>query len=403
MKVIEGDDGRRLRSLVLLKVAMASDASGIFSLSNPSNNDVVQTHPHHQTQDIAHIRVQNAKIESEMLNLDLGNSSYSQQRNLRSDQLWKHFEKDKGEDGTEWAICNYCLKKLVGSINSETKHLGNHFEKCRKKRNIGDRGGDHKPAEAGSLVSNPIFMEKESVIDKRMLDVEMEMVRMISKSGDRSSLDSIKADHIIHVYKQEKERVQKYLENLSCRLCLTIHRHRNNFWFLVHFIDDDWKLIEDMIISFRNIEEDSNILKCLKDVVLEWGIGKKISFIIKFCEAEKDHVDENVMSYNEITNWFTNRGSLPFVGKLLDIYSSEDMTDDYWHLCVNLNNVVFHKTNKIFYYVKETSSHQQNFQIAIERAKSLGKEMTAEFIPTKCKWNPGKQLVLKKHFWSWRI
>ncbi|TXG68882.1 hypothetical protein EZV62_003817 [Acer yangbiense] len=274
--------------------------------------------PHQQRQESSHI------AGKETVGLDLGcSSSQMKKRKLRSD-VWEHFHKSKDKDGNDRARCNLCDKDFDGSSKKGTSHLRNHFKSCQKKRN----GAGDKPAEAGNSM-NPIAIKEKSVMDQQLDN--WDLTRMIAKYCV-ASLDSTQE---LHVYNEERKKLCKYFEKLSCRFCLTIDKllfEDDYNCITVYFIDDDWKLKRNIISLVRFIGDDQIASKCLKKVLLEWEINNNISSMVK------------------------------------NAYFS-----DMWYVNVRENRFIG----------QETSSKNETFWIAKDRAKSLGKEVTAEVIPTK--------------------
>ncbi|KAL5781258.1 hypothetical protein ACOSP7_006287 [Xanthoceras sorbifolium] len=333
-----------------------SSPTGTFTPAIPS---VFSDDNPDQRQEISHIRQQNVDND-EMVGLDLGKSSHIKQRKLRSD-VWSHFEKYKDEDGKDWARCNLCNKDFDGSSRKGTTHLRNHFKSCQRMKRGG--GGD-KSAEAA------IAIKEKTVMDQQLS--HLDTTRMKIKQGITSP-NSINAADIMDVFNQEKEKLRKYFEKLSCRFSLTIDEviFDDDYAYLtVYFIDDDWKL-KNKIISFGHTQ-DKNFEKYLKIVLLEWGIENNIFSMIKFQSLHHD-------------NWFRSQGLLV------------DPIDCICEICDTLLDVIrsclYNCMSKILNYIRETSSKNGNFQIAIERAKSLGKEVTFEVIPSK------QDLALKKEHW----
>ncbi|KAK3204680.1 hypothetical protein Dsin_018726 [Dipteronia sinensis] len=145
-------------------------------------------------------------------------------------------------------------------------------------------------------------------------------------------------------------------------------------WLTVCFIDDDWKL-KNKMIAFKRIEEGQNAVKCLKNVLLEWGIDNNISSMVK-----RDYNDR----YDNVReNWFSSQRSLLFNSKLLCFDYLEDISDSYLILQYLAKRSLHDRVSKIFNYITETPSKNETFRIAIDRAKSLSKEVTDVVIPTK--------------------
>ncbi|KAK0578626.1 hypothetical protein LWI29_013411 [Acer saccharum] len=274
-----------------------------------------------------------------MVGLDFSKSSNKKQKKLRSD-VWKNFVKYKDENGKDLAKCNICEKLFNGSSKMGTTHLRNHFKSCQNKSNEGggSASGD-KPAE-------------NSVMDQQLNCI----------------------DDIINVYNEEKEELRIYFEKLPCRLSLMINTELVRFGryicFSVHFIDDDWKL-KEKIISWKCMGGDP-IMKILKNVLSEWGIDNNISYMVL-----DGYSYEHVLSSNERENGFSSQGSLLFNGKLFCDFNYIILTCIYSY--VRIEGFLNDRMKEIWKYIKGN----ENFGIAIDRARSLGKKVTTGVIPTE--------------------
>ncbi|TXG68873.1 hypothetical protein EZV62_003808 [Acer yangbiense] len=327
--------------------------------------DVIQVLSNNKVRSATH-RVESSHIAGkETVGLDLGcSSSQMKKRKLRSD-VWEHFHKSKDKDGNDRARCNLCDKDFDGSSKKGTSHLRNHFKSCQKRRN----GAGDKPAEAGNSM-NPIAIEKKSVMDQQLDNLDL--TRMILKYCV-ASLDSTQE---LHAYNEERKKLCKYFEKLLCRFCLTIDKvptwiNEFYFCFTVYFIDDDWKLKRN-IIGFIHTGDDQTALKCLKKVLLEWGINKNISSMVN------NTLYYDMWNVNEREIPFIGQGSLLFNGTLLCIDSLKIISYSYYVILFYIKKTLHGRMT-----ITETSSKNETFRIAKDGAKSLGKEVTAEGIPTK--------------------
>ncbi|KAH7510600.1 hypothetical protein JRO89_XSUnG0259600 [Xanthoceras sorbifolium] len=355
-----------------------SSPTGTFTPAIPS---VFSDDNPDQRQESSHIRQQN--VDNQMMGLDLGKSSNIKQRKSRS-EVWNFFEKYKDEDGKDWARCNLCNKDFDGSSRKGTTHLRNHYKSCQRNKRGG--GGD-KSAEAAIAIKEKAVMDQQlshldttsgdkpaeaaiAIKEKAVMNQQLshlDTTRMIIISGG-----SLNASDIMDVYNQDKEKLRKYFEKPRCRFSLTVDRVGILTGYIVLgvcFIDDDWKLKKE-IISFERIEDDQNSGKLLKNVLLEWGIENNISFMINLT-----YDDKYVISSNEIEHWFN--------GQVLRVDPIDDICVKCIHVLDGIKWYLYNRMSKILNYITEISSKNGNFSIAIERAKSLGKEVTAEVIPSK--------------------
>ncbi|KAK0602462.1 hypothetical protein LWI29_033643 [Acer saccharum] len=119
-------------------------------------------------------------------------------------------------------------------------------------------------------------------------------------------------------------------------------------------------------------------MKVLKNVLLDLGIDNKISSMA----TDGDDSDIYVLSSDESENRFSSQVSILSNCKfcIRNFYDIDMTCPDF----VNEKDpVLCDHMSKIFNYIRETSSKNGTFQIAKDRARSLGKEVTAEDIPTE--------------------
>ncbi|TXG67601.1 hypothetical protein EZV62_008876 [Acer yangbiense] len=297
-----------------------------------------------------------------MVGLDIGKSSHNKQKKLRSN-VWENFKKLKDEDGKDVAICNRCEKKFNGSSKKGTTHLRNHFISCQKKRNEGGASGSgDKP------VGNSATDQQLNHLDR---------AKMLIKQCYWDLPNPIRDTDIINIYNEEKEKLRIYFEELCCRFSLMIRNMADGkcTCFMVSFIDDDWKL-KEKIIGFKCIEGDQN-MKVLKNVLLDLGIDNKISSMVTDGDS-----DIYVLSSDKRENRFSCQGSLLSNCKLCvrDFYDIDITCPGFFG---EMEKVLHDHMSKISNYITKTSSKIGTFQIAKDRARSLGKEVTAEDIPTE--------------------
>ncbi|KAK0599770.1 hypothetical protein LWI29_008456 [Acer saccharum] len=317
----------------------------------------------------------------------------------RKSDVWKDFTMGM-EDGKDVAKCNHCGRRFDSASKKGTSHLRNHLKSCQKKRNEGEASGSgDKPA--GNSVSDQQLSHLDrnhfkscqnkrnegeasgsgdkpvgnSVMDQQLN--HLDWVRTCIKQCYRGLPKQVGDANIINVYNEEKKKLRIYFKKLNCRFSLMIKNTVDGkyTWFMVHFIDDDWKL-EKKIIGFKCIEGDQN-MKVLKNVLLDLGIDNKVSSMA----TDGDDSDIYVLSTSdESENRFSGQGSLLSSCKfcVLDFYRIERTCPDFEN---EMDPVLFDHMSKIFNYIRETPSKIGTFRIAKDRARSLGKEVTAKDIP----------------------
>ncbi|KAJ6859937.1 hypothetical protein NC651_036303 [Populus alba x Populus x berolinensis] len=205
-------------------------------------------------------------------------------------EVWKHFDKVIEENGVVRAICKGCQKKYQGESTKGTSNLHKHLKSCSKK---GQRDAKQHPLPS-DLGGNFVFDQERS---------RLNFVRMIMKLGfpldmvqneffktfvydlqpkfQLCSQDTVQ-DDALSIYRQEKEKLMKYLDNLSSLFSLTIDLqsygdNKMSCCLTMHFIDDGWRM-NKKILAFRRIEHDY-MNEAVKNVLVEWNIIKKVHFM----------------------------------------------------------------------------------------------------------------------------
>ena len=189
----------------------------------------------------------------------------SRKRKLTS-KVWNHMVKVK-KDGVDWAICNHCKTRLKAHSSSGTKSLHYHLNTCLVKNNMPietalerqkqiavERKNDGKK-KFGNFTFDPDVSRKElshaiilheyplSIVDhkgfRRFVASFQPMFKMVSRN-------TIKSD-IFKIYDVEKEKLQKWLNQIRSRVAITTdmwtsNQKRGYMSIIAHFIDDNWVL-----------------------------------------------------------------------------------------------------------------------------------------------------------------
>eukprot|EP00258_Populus_trichocarpa_P029025 XP_024445044.1 protein NLP8 [Populus trichocarpa] len=205
-------------------------------------------------------------------------------------EVWKDFDKFIDKENKVWAICKGCKKKYTGDSKMGTSNLHKHLKSCSRKRQR-DAKQHTLPSDLGG---NFVFDQERS---------RLNFVRMIMKLGfpldmvqneffktfvcdlqpkfQLCSQDIVQAD-ALSIYRQEKEKLMKYIDNLSSLFSITIDLqsygdNKITCCLTMHFIDDGWRM-NKKILAFRSIEHDY-MNEAVKDVLVEWNIIEKVHFM----------------------------------------------------------------------------------------------------------------------------
>ncbi|XP_044465415.1 zinc finger BED domain-containing protein RICESLEEPER 1-like [Mangifera indica] len=336
-----------------------------------SNGDEIEALPNPE-QESTQIREENvgsepiSNHENETVNADVEKLPSTKRRKLNS-KVWKEFTKYK-EDGIEWAICKHCERKFNGSSKKGTTHLKNHLERChRRNRNPGEGAS----VETNDLIA-PTVVKEKSVIDEELNNLDA--ARIIIKYGF-SSLKFIKAD-ILHVYKEEKEKLRGYLNKLSCHFHLKFELYDMEYILVVlHFIDDNW-VLKNRIIDFASERNERDFSDIVKGLLLDLNVDKNICSIVTGISRE----DLDLFFTN---SWISKRALLPFNENVLTIHW---LVDNLKRTVKNGPSWMAELLSEIkmsFSYIRESPSNENRFRIALNKAKSMGKKVSSQGLPNK--------------------
>uniref|UniRef100_A0A7N2MTB6 BED-type domain-containing protein n=1 Tax=Quercus lobata TaxID=97700 RepID=A0A7N2MTB6_QUELO len=304
----------------------------------------------------------------------------SKQRRLTS-KIWNDFDRVE-TDGEHRAICKHCQRDFSGSSKSGTTHLKNHLKRCSAIKSEESCKEMISPSQTGDL-KYPIVIDRNSVFDEEKSSLDV--VRMIIKHGyplnmiehERFSIfvenlqprfklpsrDTLKAG-ILRVYGEEKEKLRKYFEMLSCCFhlilsFLTCHGKKNRYCcFTLQFSEDGLKL-KKKILALKSLENNhtgETLCETVKGLLLEWKINKKL------CTVTVEHSSSNNNMVHNLITWLDHQGYPPHKRKLFHIpcithiinLLVEDGLDEIVH--------ILHKIRKAIKYLSETANGAQKFQ-----------------------------------------
>ncbi|XP_044465620.1 zinc finger BED domain-containing protein RICESLEEPER 1-like isoform X1 [Mangifera indica] len=275
-------------------------------------------------------------------------SSYSK-RKMRSD-VWDHFTKYENKDKKSRALCQHCKKDFDGSSKSGTTHLRNHIRSCLKNPN------------------KVIDKAKEIVVVDQELNDSNLVQNMITHG-----LNGIK-DDILEVYKQKKNKLYRYLEELPRHFNISIGRLLldDPVWYvMIWFIDNNWKL-KNWIIHLK--EDDFAISRRINEHFLmwllqDWNIDKRILSIF---DPRGGLLDDSKL---QLTSLLNERASHRFMGTFDGYFFSRDYFFDAGSVLWESDIMV--KVGKLRDYCM-TSSSKYKFEFVVKKAESMGKKVTLE-------------------------
>jgi hypothetical protein len=329
-------------------------------------------------------------------------SPSSPKRRRLVSKVWNDFNR-REVDGEYRAICKHCDKDFSGSSKSGTTHLRNHLSRCSAIK----KGESYKEIISSNetddlrnqtvINGNPVFDEERSGLD---------MVRMIIKHGypldmveheefknfvknlqprfKLRSQDTLKAD-ILRVYREEKEKLCKHFDMLSCRFSLilnfwTCHRKKNKYCcFTLQFIEEGRGLkLKKKILALKNVEYNYTgraLFEMVRGLLLEWNIDKKLCSITVESSSSNDQMVEILES------WFGHQGYHPFKGKLFHIRCTTDIVNLLVRDGLDEIDDILRKIRKAINYISETTIGKQKFQEVVKQLNLRDKDITSQGFP----------------------
>ena len=325
----------------------------------------------------------------------------SKRRRLVS-EVWNDFNKVE-VGGKVRAICKHCCKDFSGSSKSGTTHLKNHLLRCSAIKSGESCKEMVSPSKTGDF-KNPTVIDGNSVFDEERSGLDV--VRMIIKHGyplnmveheyfkvfvknlqpmfKFHSQDTLKAG-ILHVYREEKEKLCKHLGMLSCCFSMIL-----NFWtcdgkknkyccFTLQYIEDGLKL-KKKILAVKNVGcnyTGETLFGMVKSLLLEWNIDKKL------CSITVESSSSNDQMVKTLESWLGNQGYHPFRGKLFHIRCITHIINLLVQDGLDEIDDILHKIRKAIKYISETTIGKEKFQEVVKKLNLQSKDITSQGVPIR--------------------
>ncbi|KAJ6749557.1 hypothetical protein OIU85_000219 [Salix viminalis] len=200
------------------------------------------------------------------------------------------------------------------------------------------------------------------------------------------SKDDVEAN-VLAICRQEKEKLIKYFDSISCLLSLTLELWSSNDKMMtyccltLHFIDDGWHL-KKKILAFRNIRynyDRGTVLEFIKSVLAEWRINKNnknVHFIILDITSPKEHM------FRELRSKVSYKAPLvhghifcvPSYAQILSLLVQDGFSE--------IRSLLY-KIRECIVYVNGSSLRRQWFQEAINNGSLQDKEMPFQDVPAR--------------------
>jgi hypothetical protein len=314
--------------------------------------------------------------------------------------VWEGFKKHEGKYGEAWATCKYCNKRYRAESTRGTSNLHKHLQKCLSKRQGGAEQQSSPLVESDDLISS---IQRNFVFDQERS--HLNIARMMIKHGypldmvqheffetfvknlqpmfQLHSKDMVEAD-VLAIYRQEKEKLIRCFNNLSCLFCLTIEllssddRKMTYCCLTLHFIDDEWKQ-KKKILAFRNLQgnyDAETIQEIIRSVLIEWGIGKNLNFIWLNIAPPNDQMIGELKSKLSDQDSLLNGDEcfLSSYAQIVHLLIQDGLFEIKSVLC---------KIRESIAYVNGTQDRREMFQKAINQLKLQDKNKASLDVPTR--------------------
>ncbi|KAJ6870269.1 hypothetical protein NC652_036023 [Populus alba x Populus x berolinensis] len=335
--------------------------------------------------------------ENASLSEDGGLRSTSKRRKISP--VWDNFVKHTAENGEVWATCKYCKKKYRAESKRGTSNFHKHLKNCSPSRQdeaeqqilVGTRD-----LSTSTIQRNFVFDQERGHLDIARMMIKhgypLDMVqheffetfvKNLQPMFQLHSKDKVEADVLV-IYRQEKEKLIRCFNNLSCLFCLTIEllssddRKMTYCCLTLHFIDDEWKQ-KKKILAFRNLQgnyDADTIQEIIRSVLIEWGIGKNLNFIWLNIAPPNDQMIGELKSKLSDQDSLLNGDEcfLSSYAQIVHLLIQDGLFEIKSVLC---------KIRESIAYVNGTQDRREMFQKAINQLKLQDKNKASLDVPTR--------------------
>ncbi|KAJ6749560.1 hypothetical protein OIU85_000222 [Salix viminalis] len=340
-------------------------------------------------------------LNDENVSLNVDGCLQSSNKRIKRSVVWEHFDEHRGENGEVWATCKHCKKKYKAESKKGTSNLLNHLKRCLSRKQ--DKAEQQPLILVETGDSSTSVIQRNSVINQERS--RLDIVTMIINHG--YPLDMVKHEffeifvknlqpmfalqskvdveaNVLAICRQEKEKLIKYFDSLSCLLSLTLELWSSNDKMMtycsltMHFIDDGWQL-KKKILAFRNLRynyDTGTVHEFIKSVLAEWRINKNIHFILLDITPPKEHM------IGELRSKVSDKAPLVH-GHLFCVSSYAQILsllvqDGYSEI-----RSLLYKIRECIEYVNGSSLRRQMLQEAINKGSLQDKEMPFQDVPAR--------------------
>ncbi|KAK6945148.1 hAT-like transposase, RNase-H fold [Dillenia turbinata] len=358
--------------------------------------------------------------------LALAESQPPGKRRKKKSIVWEHFTIETVSPGCRRASCKQCKQSFAYSTGSKvagTSHLKRHIAKgtCpmllrnQDKNQLTPFSAPSKVGGAGNATDipkrryrpwspNPLFDQDRCrheiarmiiMHDYPLHIVEhpafVSFVQNLQPRFDMVSFNTVQGD-CVAMYLREKQSIQKILEGIPGRICLTLDlwtsSHTIGYVFVTgHFIDNEWKLHRRILNVVMEPFPDSHnafshaVAVCLSD----WGLDSKL-FTLAYSQSLPENGLEILRALLSVKNPLMLNGQL-LVGHCL-ARTISSVAREALRVCYE----TVKKVQDSVKYVKTSESHEEKFlelkqQLQVPSMKTLS-------LDDQSQWNTTYEMLV---------
>lgn len=375
-------------------------------------------------------------VNTEPLSAELPNSqqitpeTQPNKRRKKKSIVWEHFTIENVGAGCRRACCKVCKQSFAYSTGSKvagTSHLKRHIAKgtCpvilrQQEKNqltpympkseggtdTGTNTGTNPPKRRYRTSSSPYLLFDQDRCRHeiaRMIIMHDYPLHMVEHPGfvsfvqnlqprfDMVSFNIVQGD-CVATFLREKQNLQRFIEGIPGRVCLTLDMwtssHSTGYVFITgQFIDNDWKLHRRLlnVVIEPFPEADTALSHAVGTCLSDWGLDRKLASIT-FNQPLSETALENLRALLAVKNPLVLNGQLLIRNCIARTLSS--MAQDV----LGAGQETIKKIRASVKYVKTSESHEEKFlelkqQLQVPTDKSLSLDNTT-------KWNTTYEMLL---------
>ena len=292
---------------------------------------------------------------------------------------------------------------MAGDSSCGTSHLKKHIDNCIARRHRS--GGQQVLQLAKNALDDKVKVQTFKFDQERS---RMDLARAIIKHNypfniveheyfeiflnnlepnfKLISRNTARAD-VISVYKEEKAKLYKYLDDFDGKISLTTdlwtsdHQNFAYACLTAHYVNEHWEL-KKKIIAFKSVpypHDGETLFRFISDIILEWNIDKKLTSVVV------DNASSNDSMVKCLKSWLLDKSLLNLGGDLFHVRCSAHILNLIVQDGLAIVGKLLHKIRETLKYLKRSTSSYQKFENAINQCKLKNKKRVGMDVQNR--WN----------------